>query len=70
MELSEELMEITISKTGVKLDALQEAKFKQACLQVFIDNPGIDIEDGLIASTIYLRLIVRFPDLELPLQQL
>lgn len=67
-KIAEDLKQKTLAESDIKLNTLQQAKFKQACKQVFIDNPGISIEDGLIASRIYLRLVVNFPDLELPLR--
>ncbi len=65
MELEEKLYKEVLAKRGVKLNPVQEEKFRYACMKVIPENPGIGYYDLLTACHIYLNFIINNPDLDL-----
>lgn len=64
-EQIEKLMEATVTRKKVTLNAIQTAKLKQACINCYRDNPGATFGELKSASAVYLNFILSFPDLTL-----
>lgn len=59
------LYRATLNENNTNLNEVQTAKFRHACYKVFIENQNCDFQSHIEAATIYLRLILDFPELTL-----
>lgn len=64
-ELALKLYNRTLEIKRIGLNELQSDKFKLACEKTIIENPGLSFQDLVIASKVYLGLILDFPELDL-----
>ena len=61
-ELAIKLYKKTLALKGVELDNLQSLKFMQACEKAIVENPKLNFGNLLIASKIYLQLVLDSPN--------
>lgn len=65
LTLVDDLYHTAIRLKQVELTEVQSTKFYYACQKTAIENPQLPISDLLIATRIYLNLILAFPDIDL-----
>ena len=65
MELHTRLVRASIARRDAILNPAQEITFNDACWRAMDENPLLNFDGLMIAASIYLNLILEFPDLSL-----
>lgn len=56
------IYDTVLKRRDLKLNKLEQEKFKIACKKAFKENPELNFEDLVTACNIYLNFILNFPD--------